>query len=147
MYMSNSNEVWLNLVSGINPALCLYEPFISILLAQRLTVFIYLNNSFQSLGNGSTHHKAVQLSYLITQKKLKCYLIMFSQKKIKWQETRIIPNKQLRKVKRHIFSESLKRPGFQDEKNYCKQTWDTWEDTALAVQHRLGLQAPTGEEM
>lgn len=52
---------------------------------------------------------------------------------------RIIPNKQLRKVKRHIFSESLKRPGFQDEKNYCKQTWDTWEDTALAVQHRLGL--------
>lgn len=28
---------------------------------------------------------------------------MFSQKKIKWQETRIMPNKQLRNVKRHIF--------------------------------------------
>lgn len=42
--------------------------------------------------------------------------------------------------KAQFFSESLKRrPGFQEKKNCCKQTWDAWEDTALVVQHRLGL--------
>lgn len=46
-----------------------------------------------------THNKAIQLSYLITQKKIKMLFDnVFPEKKIKWQETGIMPNKQLRNV-------------------------------------------------